>query len=141
MVTRWKSKLIKKNDLTIIHPYYEYIQWVEKDIEDVLFNELHWKLPEGAKNSGRFGCEVDTLRQYLFYQILGYNDTNVDLSGLIRNGQLSRKEAVEKLIKTVNISEDYVKYIINKAGVDADEFMRKFHKKYPQRVLDVDQIE
>lgn len=141
MVTRWKAKLIKENDLTIIHPYYKYIKWVEKDIENVLFNELQWKLPEGAKNSGRFGCEADTLRQYLFYQILGYNDTNVDLSGLVRDGQVSRKDAAAKLESSVNIPEDYVKYIINKAGVDADAFMEKFHKRYPRRVFSADKME
>lgn len=141
MVTRWKKQLIKKHDLTIVHPYYKYIKWVEKDIENVLFNELHWKIPEGAKSSGRFGCEVDTLRQYLFYQILGYNDTNVDLSGLIRNGQLSKGCAIEKLEQTVNIPEEYVKYIIDKAGVDSTAFLNKFHKKYPLRVCSAKDIE
>lgn len=141
MVKRWKKKLIKKHDITIIHPYYKYIKWVEKDIEDVLFNELQWAIPQGAKSSGRFGCEVDTLRQYLFYQILGYNDTNVDLSGLIRNGQQTREVATDKLEQTVNIPEDYIKYIINKAGVDAEKFMEKFHKKYPLRQFTRDQIE
>lgn len=140
MVTKWKKKLIKKYNLTIIHPYYKYIKWVEKDIENILFNELNWRVPEGAKNSGRFGCEVDTLRQYLFYHILGYNDTNVDLSGLIRDGQLSRKDAIEKLEKTIDIPEEYVKYIISKAGVDANLFMDKFHKKYPKRLFNTEQM-
>lgn len=140
MVARWKKQLIKKHDLTIIHPYYKYIKWVEKDIENVLFNELQWKIPEGAKNSGRFGCEVDTLRQYLFYQILGYNDTHVDLSGLIRNGQLTREAALEKLEPAVNIPEEYIKYIIDKAGVNAEAFMDRFHKKYPLRVCKIDEM-
>lgn len=40
MVTRWKNKLIKKNKLFIIHPFYKYIHWNENELEHILFNEL-----------------------------------------------------------------------------------------------------
>lgn len=130
-VTRWKEKLIKKNNLTIIHPFYDYIHWKEADVERVLFEELHWKMPGGRSNSARFGCEVDTLRQYLFYRTLGYNDTNVDLSYLIRDGQLTRDEAKETLEESLDFSEKNIKYILNKAGVDGDKFIETLNNKYP----------
>lgn len=131
MGNKWKNKLIKENNLTIIHPYYEYIHWNEKEIEDVLFNELNWISPKGKKQTGRIGCEVDTLRQYLFYRTLGYNDTNVDLSVLIRDGQLSRFEASKKLEVGLDIPEDYIKYILSKAGINAEKFINKLNSKYP----------
>lgn len=131
----WKEHLLKKYHLTIIHPFYEHIHWVEKDLEHVLFNELKWEIPEGAKNSSRFGCEVDTLRQYLYLRTLKYNDTHVDLSYLIRDNQLTREEAFEVLESSLDISEEYIKYIINKAGVDADEFFFQLDKKYPRYLL------
>lgn len=133
MVEHWKRKLIRKNNLTIIRPFYEYIHWNEEELENVLFNELDWSIPKGSKNSSRFGCEVDTLRQFLFYRTLGYNDTNVDLSYLIRDGQLTRKKAMEVLESSVDIPVDYIRHIINKAGVDADGFLAKLDKKYPVR--------
>lgn len=132
MGVKWKEKLIKKNNLTIIHPFYEYIHWNEKEIEDVLFNQLNWKSPKGSKQSSRFGCEIDTLRQYLFFRTLGYNDTNVDLSVLIRDGQLTRMEAAEKLETGLDITDEYIKYILTKAGVDAEIFMKKLDSKYPK---------
>ena len=131
MVGKWKQKLIRENNLTIIHPFYEYIHWKEADIENLLFNELQWKVPEGKTNTARFGCEADTLRQFLFYKTLGYNDTTVDLSYLIRDGQISKEAAKEKLKESLDFSEDYIKYILNKAGVNADKFIDKLNKKYP----------
>jgi hypothetical protein len=131
MVARWKKQLIDKHKLTIIHPFYQYIHWVEEKLEDVLFNKLQWATPEGSKNSARFGCEVDTLRQYLYYRTLGYNDTHVDLSYLIRDGQLSRLKAAEKLESSLAIPEDYIRYILTKAGVDANHFLKKLDKRYP----------
>lgn len=140
-VNKWKAKLVKDHDLTIIHPYYKYIHWDEKVIENVLFNEVHWKIPDGAKNSSRFGCEADTLRQYLFYRTLGYNDTNVDLSYMIRDGLISRKDAALKLESSVNIPEEYIKYILNKAGVDAESFMSKLDRKYPKYHFVADDVD
>lgn len=131
-IVKDKKRLAKEKELTIIHPYYKYIHWDEKEIERVLFNEVNWKLPDGTKNSSRWTCEADTLRQYLFYRTLGYNDTNVDLSYMIRDGLISREDAAFKLESSVNIPDDYIKYIVNKAGVDADVFMVKLDKKYPK---------
>lgn len=134
MVVRWKKKLIKKHNLTIIHPFYKYIHWVEKELEDVLFNELHWAIPEGAKNSARFGCEIDTLRQYLYLRTLGYNDTYVDLSYLIRDGQHNREDAAEILKSSLDISDDYIRYILTKAGVNSDLFLEKLERRYPKKL-------
>lgn len=131
MVKKWKEKLIKNNNLTIIHPFFEYIQWVEKKVEDVLFNELEWESPKGDKQTSRIGCEVDTIRQFLYYQTLGYNDIHVDLSGLIREGQLTREEAFDKLKISLNIPVTEIKYILTKARVDADTFLQKLIEKYP----------
>lgn len=130
-IKKWKEKLIQDNNLTIIHPYFKYIHWREQEIENVLFNELKWKIPDGKINSSRFGCEVDTLRQYLYYRTLGYNDTHLNLSYLIRDQQISREEAFRKLEDGLNVSSNDIKYILNKAGVDAEKFMSKLDKKYP----------
>ena len=131
MITKRKGKLIKKNNLVIIHPYYKYVRWEEKTIENVLFNELHWKMPDDAKTSGRIGCQIDTLRQYLFYRTLGYNDYNVDLSVMIRDKQISRENAINKLKEVQNIPIEYIKMILTKAGIDAEKFINILDKKYP----------
>lgn len=132
MIGKWKEKLVKDNKLTVVHPYYEYIHWNEKEIENILFNELKWESPKGEKQTGRIGCEIDTLRQYLFYRTLGYNDSNVDLSVLIRDGQLTRTEATKKLETALDIPDDYIIHILKKAGVDSTIFMKKLEKKYPK---------
>lgn len=83
---------------------------------------------------------MDTLRQYLFYRTLGYNDTNVDLSVLIRDGQWTRMEAAKKLEVGLDISDDYIKYILAKAGVDAERFFNKLNDKYPKKKFTPDSL-
>ena len=130
-LNRFMAEYIKKNKLFIIHPFYKYIHWNENELEHILFNELSWKSPKGSQQTSRIGCEVDTLRQYLFYRTLGYNDTNVDISVLIREGHYSREEGFKKLGVGLDIPEDYIVYILTKAGIDAKSFLKKLDKKYP----------
>lgn len=131
-IVRWRKQLSEREGIVMVNPFYEHIKWDEKEIERVLFNEMDWQMPEGSKNSSRWGCEADTLRQYLYYRTLGYNDTNVDLSYMIRDGLISREEAVEKLESSINIPDSYIKYILSKAGIDAEAFMVKLDSKYPR---------
>lgn len=131
MVNVWKKRLAKRHNLTIIHPYFKYIKWQESEIERTLFHELNWKIPEGKTNSSRFGCEIDTLRQYLFFRTLGYNDTNVDLSYLIRDKQIAKDLALIKLEESQTFDESYIKYILEKSGVDSEKFLKKLNEKYP----------
>ena len=77
----------------------------------------------------------------MFFQgLVEYNDTNVDLSYLIRDLQLTREEAADKLESTLDISDDYIKYIVNKAGVDAYKFMQKLDKKHPKKIFKASEI-
>lgn len=133
MVTWWKKRLIKKYTLTIIHPFFNYIEWKEKDIENVLFNELEWKLPPKTKNSDRIGCEVDTLRQYLYLKTLNYNDINIDLSVLIRQGQITKAEAEKLLLLSQSFSEKQVNDIVKKVGIEPQWFFEKLEKQLKKR--------
>ena len=74
---------------------------------------------------------MDTLRQYLYYRILGYNDHNIDLSVMIRDKQISREEAIVKLQEAQNIPVEDIKMILTKAEIDAEKFMKILDEKYP----------
>lgn len=125
-----KEQLIQEHDLVTIHPFFNYVHWKEDELEEVLFNDLNWKLPEGKKTSARIGCEVDTIRQYLYLKTLGYNDSHVDLSYLIRDKQITKEEAKSKLKESIAFEDDDIIRIINKTGVNGQKFIRKLKAKY-----------
>lgn len=128
---RRRRKMLDKHGITAVSPYFEYVHWVEKDVEKVLKEELDWKVVDGFKSTCRVGCEMDTLRQYLFYRILGYNDKYVTISEMVRDGQITREEALRKIEVEREISEDMIIPILDKIGVDSRKFMDKINKKYP----------
>lgn len=125
-----KDRLISENNLTTIHPFFDYVHWKEDELEEVLFNDLKWKLPEGKKTTARVGCEVDTIRQYLYLKTLGYNDSHVDLSYLIRDDQITREEGKAKLDESIQFEETEIIRILEKAGVNGTRFIKKINRKY-----------
>jgi hypothetical protein len=127
---RRTKKVLEKNSIMRINPYNGYVRWVERDIEDVLLNVLNWKRVPGMESTARVSCEIDTLRQYLFLRTLGYNDRNVTLSEMIRDGQLSRKEALIKLQKERHIPRQIIAEIVGKAGVESTYFFERLDKRY-----------
>jgi len=127
---RRRENLLKKNNIMFIAPYFDYVHWVEKDIEDVLLKVLNWKRFPGMESTGRVSCEIDALRQYLFLRTLGYNDRNVTLSEMTRDGQISREEGLKKLKKERTVPQDVIGGIVRKAGVDSNYFFERLDKKY-----------
>ena len=58
---------------------------------------------------------------YFYKKTLGFNDKDVDLSDLIRAGQVSKEEALDRLEKE-EISEKVVKDILEKVGLNYSGF-------------------
>jgi hypothetical protein len=54
----------------------------------------------------------------LYKQTLGYNDKDEGLSYLIRDGQVSRDEALERLEREGDIPEELIQQICENLGLD-----------------------
>ncbi len=101
-----------------ISPYYGYVRWQEKDIVSAIKNELSWEENPDAGSTWRGDCIVALLKLYLYKKTLGFNDKDDGLSCLIRDGQVSRQEALERVNKEGEISEALIKSVFDKLGLN-----------------------
>lgn len=120
---RYDKKLQSKGTQKIT-PFKEYIKWDEDKIVDTLENQLDWQRNESTGSTWRGDCEVALLKQYLYIETLGYNEKDDSLSDLIRDGQISRQEALRRLNEEQFISEDVIRDIVEKNGIDYTHFSR-----------------
>jgi hypothetical protein len=118
----------KKQNFVRIEPFYKYFKWDEKEIEKTIRDELNWKRYPGMESSYRGDCEIGLIRQYLYNKMLGYNDKDDHLSWLVRDGQLSREEALERIEKEKETSMDILKEIFNNLGIDFYNYMCNVEK-------------
>ncbi|MBN1167039.1 MAG: hypothetical protein JXA44_07895 [Methanospirillaceae archaeon] len=115
------------DDIHTIHLFYSYYRWDEKEIERTITEKLNWKREFDSNSSYRGGCSVGPIKQSLYRILLGYNDLDDHLSCLIRDGQITREEALKRIhnepssLKEIhdfcnlNIDEKHILELLNTA--------------------------
>lgn len=76
--------------------FYDYIYWREKEIESTVMNELDWQKPPDATTSWRIDDSAYPLINYLYYRLVGFTEHDEMYSKMIREGQMSRDEALRR---------------------------------------------
>ena len=79
--------------------FFDYVKWDEKRIENTIENKLKWKKPKEAKSSGRFDCLVRYFKDYFYLNSVGFTERDEQLSNMIREGMISRAEALKRLME------------------------------------------
>ncbi len=117
-----------KKNLTILSPFYKYVKWDERLVNDTIENALNWKSNPELNSTYRGDCVVGIIRQFLYNLMLGYNDKDDHLSWLIRDGQISREDALQRVENEKKVGIDTLKYTFSEIGIDYDSYVEEFKK-------------
>jgi len=103
---RWRYPDIEKCGYFWFHPYNE------EEVDQVL-KDVGWSKAKDNKSPWRFDCEIDSLKNYLYIQLIGATEKDDRFSKDIRSGLMTREEALQRLEEgEVNI--DIVKRVLKK---------------------------
>lgn len=96
---KYKGNLSTGGNFTNFGKYrlYDFDLYFEnnpEEIEKEISRELNWKRPE---RSWHFDCLIEQFKDFFYYGLLGYTETNFKLSAMIRNNLISRVDAVNEL--------------------------------------------
>ena len=80
---------------------FDYWRWDEPQIDDVLLNEYDWEKAPDTNTTWRIGDGTAAFYNYIYYLVAGFTEHDTFRSNQIREGQLSREEALE-LVKDEN---------------------------------------
>ena len=84
--------LLNQNNL----PLFSYIQWDEDEIETCLVNKFNWELSDDSPSSWRIGDATAPLYNFIYYTVAGFTEVDTFRSNQIRDGVLSREDALRK---------------------------------------------
>lgn len=101
-----------------ISPFYSYIRWKEREVISAIENELDWEKNPDIESTWRGDCDIALLKLYLYKKTLGFSDKDAGLSALIRDGQIDRGQALERLNKEGEIPEEVIKEILDNLGLN-----------------------
>ncbi len=123
------SKMMKKK-ISLVDMFY-YIEWKEEEILSRLRNELKWDSPKYLDTTWRFDCRLTLLKDLIYLTALGITEKDDFYSKMVREGVLSREEALIRLKSENRIHEDKTRELVAAAGIDYDYFLNVLEKLRP----------
>lgn len=80
---------------------YRYIQWDENNIISTLRDLYDWEIAKDTNSTWRIGDGTASFYNYIYYVLAGFTENDTFRSNQIREGQLSRKDAMA-LVREAN---------------------------------------
>jgi hypothetical protein len=90
------ESLLKPSDVNTLG-FYDYVYWNEKEILPTI-KSIGWKGAEDTTATWRIDDMMYPLIDYIYLRLVGFNEFDEFYSKLIREGQISREEALEKCL-------------------------------------------
>lgn len=76
---------------------FDYLKWDEHLVDDVLINTYDWETDPESKTTWRIGDGTAAFYNYIYYMVAGFTENDTFRSNQIREGMLSREEALIKV--------------------------------------------
>ncbi|AXH11882.1 hypothetical protein [Halarcobacter bivalviorum] len=74
---------------------FDYIEWNENIINDILLNNYNWEKSPDTDSTWRIGDGTAAFYNYIYYTMAGLTENDTFRSNQIREGQITRDEAIK----------------------------------------------
>ena len=116
---------------------FEFIPWNEDEVVSTVQNELKWGKPDYRKTSWRADCKIHFLKDYLYGKTLAFTKNDELLSGMIREGMITREGALKRLENDDYLSKQFLTEFLRELGLELhglDVALAEYQKKLPTHI-------
>ncbi|MFQ2132944.1 hypothetical protein ACK34S_10595 [Aeromonas hydrophila] len=107
---------------------FDYWRWDEKLIDDTLINQYDWETAIDTNTTWRIGDGTAAFYNYIYYMVAGFTEHDTFRSNQIREGQVTREEAL-KLVEDENQPRyENIKWYLDVLGMDFTEVISIINK-------------
>jgi predicted glutamine amidotransferase len=104
---------------------YEYVPWNEAEIEKTLA-QYGWEHDTAyGRNQWRMGDGQTAFTNYIYLSVAGFSEFDNYRSNQIREGMISRDEALKAVVEDNRTKEDSLKYFAEVTGIDLEKVLKK----------------
>ena len=107
---------------------YDYIQWNEEDVNDVLINEYNWEKAIDTESTWRIGDGTAPFYNYIYYLLTGFTENDTLRSNQIREGMINRNKALDLLYEENLPRFESLKWYFDVIGLDMDTVLTKINQ-------------
>jgi glucosamine--fructose-6-phosphate aminotransferase (isomerizing) len=118
----------------IKHPYinlFHYLEWNEKTIIDTLIEEYNWETDPETESTWRIGDGTAAFYNYIYYIVTGFSEYDTFRSNQIREGKISREEALAFSLKENFPRWESIQWYCKTVGIDWKEVIVTINKIKP----------
>ncbi|MBP8260302.1 MAG: ATPase [Verrucomicrobia bacterium] len=106
-------------DISVIR-LFDYIKWNETEVERTISQELEWRRSDEVPSSWRFDCRLDYARRLMYASTIGVTELQDLFSKMIREGILSRDDALARLERENHVPAASVERVLGELGLTLD---------------------
>ena len=117
--------------------FYDYIYWNENEILSTI-TKIGWKGAGDTTATWRIDDMMYPLIDYIYLRLVGFNEFDEFYSKLIREGQISREEALKRCIIDRIPRPSILFYLLERLGVskgELDEVLDKYRTQLLPKIL------
>lgn len=115
----------------IPHNYFrlfDYIEWEEKEVNKVLLEEYDWETADDTNSTWRIGDGTSPFYNYIYCLVAGFSENDTLRSNQIREGKLSREEALKLVYQDNTPRFDTMKWYFDVLNLDMREVLKIVQK-------------
>lgn len=109
------------NKKTDYYHIFDYWRWDEKTIDDTLLNEYDWERAPDTSTTWRIGDGTAAIYNYIYYTMAGFTEHDTFRSNQIREGDLTREQALEMVEDENRPRYPNIKWYLDAIGMDFKE--------------------
>ncbi|MFC1963379.1 hypothetical protein ACFLU2_01015 [Chloroflexota bacterium] len=113
--------LIEHNYLSL----YQYIKWDEEEIISTLRREYDWEIANDTNSTWRIGDGTASFYNFIYYIIAGFTENDTFRSNQIREGIISRVQALPLVREENKLRHDSFKWYCDTIGIDFEDTIKK----------------
>jgi len=114
---------------------FDYVDWSEPEIDRVLIDGYQWELSDDTECSWRIGDGTAAFYNYIYYSVAGFTEHDTFRSNQIRDGRLSREEALRLVQRDNQPRWKSIREYCNLINIDFGEAARAIDR-IPKLYLD-----
>lgn len=110
---------------TDYHHLYDFRRWDETEIEKILFDVYDWERACDTETTWRIGDGTAAFYNYIYYTVAGFSEHDTFRSNQIREGQLSRSDALTLVDRDNQPRYPTIKWYLEILGLDYGSTIRR----------------
>ncbi len=107
---------------------FDYIRWDEKLIENTILNKYEWEKAVDTSSTWRIGDGTASFYNYIYTLIAGFCENDTFRSNQIREGMITREEALELIYEENKPRYNSLKWYLEIVGLDYENVIKRINQ-------------